>query len=85
MLKFSEFVLREDSKVSHYIINKAQQGNGTSYRIGDQSFPDLPSLLSFYKLHYLDTTPLIRPAPRRIEKVMAKYDFEGSVSIFTLY
>lgn len=75
-----DFVLcvREDSKVSHYIINKLQQGDQTRYRIGDQTFPDLPSLLSFYKLHYLDTTPLIRPAPRRIEKVMAKYDFEGS-------
>ncbi|KAK3932601.1 Adapter molecule Crk [Frankliniella fusca] len=75
-----DFVLcvREDSKVSHYIINKLQQGDQTRYRIGDQTFPDLPSLLSFYKVHYLDTTPLIRPAPRRIEKVMARYDFEGS-------
>lgn len=72
---------REDSKVSHYIINKVQQNDQHRYRIGDQSFPDLPNLLAFYKLHYLDTTPLIRPAMRRIEKVMAKYDFEGSVSI----
>nr|CAD7200326.1 unnamed protein product [Timema douglasi] len=76
-----DFVLcvREDSKVSHYIINKIQQGEQTRYRIGDQMFPDLPACLQFYKLHYLDTTPLIRPAPRRIEKVIAKYDFEGSV------
>ena len=50
------------------------------YRIGDQMFPDLPALLSFYKLHYLDTTPLIRPTPKRCERVIAKYDFEGSVS-----
>jgi hypothetical protein len=77
---------REDSKVSHYIINKIQQGEQTRYRIGDQMFPDLPHCLAFYKLHYLDTTPLIRPAPRRVEKVMAKYDFEGSVSfICVLY
>jgi len=41
-------------------------------------FTDLPSLLNFYKLHYLDTTPLIRPAPKRVEKVMGKYDFDGS-------
>ena len=34
------------------------------YRIGDQMFTDLPSLLNFYKLHYLDTTPLIRCAHR---------------------
>ena len=50
------------------------------YRIGDQIFTDLPSLLNFYKLHYLDTTPLIRPAPKRVEKVVGKYDFDGSVS-----
>jgi len=70
--------VREDSKVSHYIINKIQQGEQTRYRIGDQMFTDLPSLLNFYKLHYLDTTPLIRPAPKRVEKVLGKYDFEGS-------
>lgn len=70
--------VREDSKVSHYIINKIQQGDQTRYRIGDQMFPDLPSLLAFYKLHYLDTTPLIKPAPKRVEKVLAKYDFDGN-------
>lgn len=75
-----DFVLcvREDSKVSHYIINKIQQGDQIRYRIGDQIFPDIPSLLAFYKLHYLDTTPLIRPAPRRIQKVIARYDFDGN-------
>lgn len=75
---------REDSKVSHYIINKIQQGDQTRYRIGDQMFPDLPALLSFYRLHYLDTTPLIRPAPKRVERVVAKYDFDGSVSFIFL-
>jgi len=70
--------VREDSKVSHYIINKIQTGDQTRYRIGDQMFTDLPSLLNFYKLHYLDTTPLIRPAPKRVEKVQGKYDFDGS-------
>lgn len=75
------FIDREDSKVSHYIINKIQQGDQTRYRIGDQMFPDLPALLSFYRLHYLDTTPLIRPAPKRVERVVAKYDFDGSVSV----
>ena len=44
-------------------------------------FPDLPALLSFYRLHYLDTTPLIRPAPKRVERVIAKYDVDGSVSL----
>ncbi|XP_012064488.1 PREDICTED: adapter molecule Crk [Atta cephalotes] len=77
-----DFVLcvREDSKVSHYIINKIQQGDQIRYRIGDQMFPDIPSLLAFYKLHYLDTTPLIRPAPKKTQRVIAKYDFEGNDS-----
>ncbi|CAD6208619.1 GSCOCG00010599001-RA-CDS [Cotesia congregata] len=75
-----DFVLcvREDSKVSHYIINKIQQADQILYRIGDQIFPDIPNLLAFYKLHYLDTTPLIRPAPKKLQKVIAKYDFEGN-------
>lgn len=77
-----DFVLcvREDSKVSHYIINKIQQGDQIRYRIGDQVFPDIPNLLAFYKLHYLDTTPLIRPAPKKIQRVIAKYDFDGNDS-----
>lgn len=70
--------VREDSKVSHYIINKMSQGDQARYRIGDQMFNDLPALLNFYKVHYLDTTPLIRPAQKRIEKVLAKYDFDGN-------
>jgi len=69
--------VREDSKVSHYIINKIQEADQTLFRIGDQMFSDLPSLLNFYKLHYLDTTPLIRPAARRVERLLAKYDFDG--------
>lgn len=75
-----DFVLcvREDSKVSHYIINKIQQAEQIRYRIGDQIFPDIPNLLAFYKLHYLDTTPLIRPAPKKVQKIIAKYDFEGN-------
>ncbi|ESO97411.1 hypothetical protein LOTGIDRAFT_214254 [Lottia gigantea] len=70
--------VREDAKVSHYIINKVQMGPSGSlprYRIGDQEFTDIPSLLNFYKKHYLDTTSLIKPAPR--EKIRAKYDFNG--------
>lgn len=70
--------VREDNKVSHYIINRIQQAEQTRFRIGDQMFPDIPSLLSFYKLHYLDTTPLIKPATKKFEKVRAKYDFDGS-------
>lgn len=53
--------VREDTKVSNYIINKIQHDHDmTVYRIGDQSFENLPELLTFYTLHYLDTTPLRR-------------------------
>jgi len=69
--------VKEDNKVSHYIINKIRQGDQARYKIGDQMFNDLPSLLNFYKVHYLDTTPLIRPAMKKVEKVVAKYDFDG--------
>ncbi|CAL1571163.1 unnamed protein product [Knipowitschia caucasica] len=58
----------ENSKVSHYIINRIsnnrQSGPGLNvqrFRIGDQEFEALPSLLEFYKIHYLDTTTLIEP------------------------
>ena len=44
----------ENSKVSHYIISR----RGGMYLIGDQSFPDLPSVIDFYKKHFLDTTTL---------------------------
>lgn len=74
------FTHREDCKVCHYIINKEEEKDKTRYKIGDRYFPDLPALLSFYKLHYLDTTPLVRPATRKLEKVIAKHDFEGNVS-----
>lgn len=76
------YYFREDSKVSHYIINKTQQQKDQSrYKIGDNFFNNLPELLSFYKVHYLDTTPLIRPASKKVEKVIAKFDFEGKVSV----
>ncbi|KAL7726682.1 hypothetical protein ACLKA6_012763 [Drosophila palustris] len=70
--------VREDTKVSNYIINKVQQQDQIVFRIGDQSFENLPKLLTFYTLHYLDTTPLRRPAQKKVEKVIAKFDFVGS-------
>ncbi|KAI9584162.1 adapter molecule Crk [Glossina fuscipes] len=69
--------VREDTKVSNYIINKAQQNDQIVYRIGDQSFENLPKLLTFYTLHYLDTTPLRRPVAKKTELVIGKFDFEG--------
>lgn len=78
-------IYREDCKVSHYIINKIIQNGQTVYRIGDQCFPDLPELLAFYKLHYLDTTPLRCPLPKDVEVVVGKFDFDGSVSWSSLW
>nr|XP_033812400.1 crk-like protein [Geotrypetes seraphini] len=51
----------ENSRVSHYIINSLPN---RKFKIGDQEFDNLPALLEFYKIHYLDTTTLIEPAPR---------------------
>lgn len=73
--------VKENTKVSHYIINKVVQQHmplQAVYRIGDNAFDNLPQLLEFYKIHYLDTTVLIRPVQRKVEKVMAKFDFDGS-------
>lgn len=75
-----DFVLcvKEENRNSHYIINKILVGGEARFRIGDQEFTDLPALLSFYKTHYLDTTPLTRPVNMDVrEKYIAKYDFEG--------
>ncbi|XP_056645918.1 adapter molecule Crk [Diorhabda carinulata] len=69
--------VKEDSKVSHYIINKTQLQDQPRYKIGDNFFKNIPDLLCFYKVHYLDTTPLIRPASKKVEKVIAKFDFDS--------
>ncbi|XP_053618702.1 adapter molecule Crk [Plodia interpunctella] len=81
--------VRENDRVSHYIINPVVSPEGaTRYRIGNQLFSDMPALLSFYRSHYLDTTPLVRPLPKPsakapqsqhvLEIVIAKFDFLGS-------
>ncbi|PZC81656.1 adapter molecule Crk [Helicoverpa armigera] len=86
--------VREDDRVSHYIINRVVSADGAiRFRIGDQLFADMPALLAFYRLHYLDTTPLVRPLPQALarvaapppqqphqvlELVIAKFDFSGN-------
>uniref|UniRef100_A0A8C5TAX9 Adapter molecule crk n=1 Tax=Malurus cyaneus samueli TaxID=2593467 RepID=A0A8C5TAX9_9PASS len=97
-----DFVLSvsESSRVSHYIVNSlgpagarragGEGSNPTRFRIGDQEFDSLPSLLEFYKIHYLDTTTLIEPVSRsrqnsgvilrqeEAEYVRALFDFNGN-------
>ena len=53
-LGFLPSPVSENNKVSHYIISR----RGGLYLIGDQTFTDLPHVISFYKKHFLDTTTL---------------------------
>lgn len=57
-------VRESEDKVSHYIINRipSERGQQVCFRIGEQIFLDIPSLLTFYKLNNLDDTPLKVPA-----------------------
>ena len=46
--------------MSHYIINSI----GTGYKIGENTFPDLHSIIEFYKNHFLDSTNLTEPVSK---------------------
>lgn len=50
-------------KVSHYIINRIPPENGQQvcYKIGEQTFIDIPQLLAYYQISNLDDTPLKVP------------------------
>ncbi|XP_027200007.1 crk proto-oncogene, adaptor protein [Dermatophagoides pteronyssinus] len=67
----------EEQKISHYIINKIDLNGEPKFKIGENTFHDMPSLLTYYKHHYLDTTALIRAAKKKLEYVRAKFDFLG--------
>lgn len=69
--------VREENRVAHYIINRIDSGSRQVYRIGDKDFDSMSELLKFYKLHYLDSTALIRPAQHRLGTVKALYNFKG--------
>lgn len=66
-----DFVLAvsESGKVSHYIINRI----GAGYKIGENTFPDLRSIIEFYEKHFLDSTNLTEP----LFRVQAQYPFTG--------
>lgn len=53
-------VKENDDKISHYIINRvpADKSQQVCFRIGEQIFLDIPTLLTYYKLNNLDDTPL---------------------------
>lgn len=56
-------VKESGDKVSHYIINRipSDKGQQVCFKIGEQKFLDIPTLLTFYKLNNLDDTPLKFP------------------------
>ncbi|CAF0865544.1 unnamed protein product [Didymodactylos carnosus] len=56
--------VKEGVKVMHYIINKIEQGGTLKYKIGQNNFEDMPSLLKHYTLHYLDIAPLLKPVSK---------------------
>ena len=46
----------------HYIINKIEEdGETPRYKIGNNFFESMPTLLRHYTNHYLDTTQLLKP------------------------
>lgn len=70
-------VKESDEKVSNYIINRFIQDKGQEvyFKMGEQVFPDLPSLLAYYKVNNLDETPLIAPAINPIKDSQTKRSF----------
>lgn len=62
----------ENKKVSNYIINSKPNG---CYKIGENVFNSLQSVIKFYTDNLLDTTTLKNIVV--IEKVRGKYDFPG--------
>jgi len=59
----TEYVLTvtETHKITHYIITDV---NGLYFKIGEQRFADIPSIVEFYKHYMLDTTALTTPVLR---------------------
>lgn len=57
-------VKESEDKVSHYIINRipAENGEQICFKIGEQIFIDMPSLLTHYMWNNLDDTALKVPA-----------------------
>ncbi|XP_002164345.2 adapter molecule crk [Hydra vulgaris] len=85
----NEYVLSvsEKQKISHYIIMDV---NGMYFKIGEQRFADIASIIEFYKQHTIDTTmltdPVIKigetaknqPLKMQLVKVRAKFNFPGN-------
>lgn len=77
-------VKENDDKVSHYIINTIPSANDQQvcFMIGEQTFRDIPTLLTYYRTHNLDDIPLKVPACTEnppLSKRSFTYDFLAEV------
>lgn len=62
--------VRQGEKIRHYEIFRKENRGRLEYTIGEQTFPDLPTLLDFYKTHYLENSALTHPAPSKAIKTL---------------
>lgn len=53
--------MKEPNKVGHYLIHRRVSNSRAEFIIGNHSFPALPELLTFYKLHYVGEASLMYP------------------------
>lgn len=77
--------IKEPSRIGHYQIQRRFSNTRSELTIGNQSFPALPELLTFYKLHYVGDTPLIRPilSPISVPTInVTSYNENNEVSSF---
>ena len=74
---------REVGKVSHYIINFKR--NSGVYKIGDQTFDDLPSIVEFYKKHFLDSTTLVEPVSNKDFYLFTLSDLKETLATFLCF
>ena len=46
--------------------------------MGDRRCNNIPELLQFYRVHFIETTVLKRPVDKKMERVRALYDYEST-------
>uniref|UniRef100_A0A0M3HRD9 SH2 domain-containing protein n=1 Tax=Ascaris lumbricoides TaxID=6252 RepID=A0A0M3HRD9_ASCLU len=71
-----------EQQVRHYLIEPVEDDDGgTSVKIAEQHFVDIPALLNHFKMRILANVSLVRPLQKpTLEKMIALYSFEGEHS-----
>uniref|UniRef100_F1L381 Cell death abnormality protein 2 n=1 Tax=Ascaris suum TaxID=6253 RepID=F1L381_ASCSU len=71
-----------EQQVRHYLIEPVEDDDGgTSVKIAEQHFVDIPALLNHFKMRILANVSLVRPLQKpTLEKMIALYSFEGEQS-----